>query len=95
MKNINLSQYDLKKLLRNPALIHKIQDNLVDLKGDSLFANAIRAGAISNPQGAIKMIADQYRDNPKLVVEIVGKETMEMIFEYEGMESEDDLKGLF
>ena len=95
MTKVNLSQYDLKKLLRNPGLIHKIQDNLVDLKGDSLFANAIRAGAISNPQEAIKMIREQYNDNPKLVAEIVGVETMKLIFEFEGVESVDDLEGIF
>jgi len=90
MKTLNtlpdLGNYDLKKLLRNPMTIHKIQDNLMALKGDSLMAEAIRVGANKNLRGCIKMIASQYGDNPELMTQIVGKESIALIAEYEGIE---------
>lgn len=81
---INLGQYDLKTMLRNPGLIHSIQDNLIELKGDSLMAEAIRNGAKKNIKSCIEMIVSQAKDNYPLMERIVGKENMELINEYEG-----------
>ena len=72
----NLGQYDLNKLLRNPALIHQIQDALLTLKDESLFAQSLRDNAKDKPGECVKMIVDQYRDNPPMIIKIVGKDTL-------------------
>jgi hypothetical protein len=95
MDKRNLGQYDLNKLLRNPMLIHRIQDNLLALKDESIFAQSLRDHAKNSPQECVKMIIDQYKDNPPLVTKIVGKETLNLIEEYEGITLADDLDNVF
>lgn len=95
MKNkTDLGKYDLNKLLRNPGLIHKIQDNLLALKHDSLFAEALIMGAKDTPKKCVQMIIDQYPNDPKLILEIVGKDTLKLIEEYECISLSDDLKNV-
>lgn len=89
--NVNLGKYDLNKLLRNPALIHRIQDNLLALKDDSLFADALRKGAKDTPDSCVKTIISQFRDNPPMITRIVGKETLKLIEEFSGTSFTDDL----
>lgn len=90
--NRNLGKYDLNKLLRNPALIHRIQDNLMALQGEGVFSQTLRDNARDKPRMCIKMIAEQYQTNEREIIEIVGKPTIELIQEYLGLTLADDLK---
>jgi nitrogen regulatory protein PII-like uncharacterized protein len=92
---INLGKYKLSQLLRNPAIIHLIQDNLQAIKEGGVLGEAYRNGATNNLNQCIKQIISDYRDNPKLVTEIVGINTLEMIEEFTGETLADDLKGIF
>lgn len=56
-----------------------IQQKLINLPGDSIFAIAVRAGAKENNASTIQMIKDQYFDNPGLVEKIIGKELINKI----------------
>ena len=92
MKNVNLGQYDLKQLLRDPSLIHRIEDKIADLKGDSLFVMSIRAsGSYKNTRQAMNEIIDQYRDNPKLTTQLIGRDLLDMIEEFDGITLADDI----
>jgi len=84
MKKIDLGKYDLKQILRNPALIHTIQDALGGLQGDDLLSMAIRRGATDDLAECLKMIVGGYEDNPSMLTEIVGIETLRQIEEYLG-----------
>lgn len=57
-----------------------LQDKLINLSGDSIFAIAVRAGAKENLASAIQMIKDQYIDNPVLVTKIIGEDLLTQIF---------------
>lgn len=94
MKNIDLGKYDLNELLRNPGLVHKIQDNLMSITDTGFVAISIKQIAKDDIKGCIKMIVDQYRDNPPMMIKIVGKETLKMIEEFEGITIADDLKDI-
>ena len=59
----------------------ELRQRLANLTGNSLFAQAIRIGAEIDLPGTVDMIRSQYNDNPELVTEIVGKDTIEMINE--------------
>ena len=59
----------------------ELRQRLANLTGNSLFAQAIRNGAEIDLPGTVDMIRSQYNDNPELVTEIVGKDTIEMINE--------------
>lgn len=91
---LDLGKYDLNQLLRNPGTIHRIQKNLSELKGDSLFAESMRQGAYTNISACIREIIEQYRDNSKLVIKIIGKETLALIEEFKGITLADDIKGI-
>lgn len=80
--SVNLGQYNLKRLLVNPMLIPKIQDALADIKEGGILGEAIRNGAYKNIAGTIKMILSQHKDNPGMITEIVGEDTLQMIDEY-------------
>jgi len=88
--NRNLGKYDLKKLLRNPATIHNIQDKLRELKGRDLLSEAYRNGA-NNPDKVIKQIISDYQDNPSLVIKIVGMDILNLIEEFECITLADDI----
>lgn len=90
--SIDLRKYDLKQLLRDPSLIHKIQDNLCKIEGDELLQVALRNGAVNKIQETIRTVIHTYRDNPKMAIRIVGKETLAMIEEFSGITLADDLK---
>lgn len=92
--NRNLGKYDLKHLLRNPMTIHKIQDALLALKDDSLFAQSLRDNAQDKPRQCVQMVCDQHADNPALVRQIVGDDVILMIEEYIGESLSDDLKNI-
>lgn len=92
MNNVNLGKYNLQAMLRNPALIHQIQDRLTAITEGGILGAAIQKGARDNIQGTIRMIVSQYRDNPKLLTEIVGAETLALIEEFTGQTLADDLK---
>lgn len=94
MKNIDLGKYDLNELLRNPGLVHKIQDNLMSITDTGFVAISIRQIAKDDIKGCIKMVIDQYRDNPKVMTRIVGTETLKLIEEFEGITLADDLKNI-
>ncbi len=94
--NIDLGKYDLNKLLRNPSLIHQIQDSLEELREDDLIITAIKRGAKENIVKCIEMIISQYKRNPKLMTDIIGTPTLQLIAEFEGVETIDDLpEGLY
>lgn len=93
--NRDLGKYNLNQLLRNPFLIHRIQDALLALKQDSLFAQSLRDNAKDKPDQCVKMIVDQYRDNPPMITKMIGKETLKLIEEYAGINLADDLENLF
>lgn len=59
-----------------------LQDKLINLSGDSIFAIAVRAGAKENLASTIQMIKDQYLDNPTLVVKIIGEDLLKEIFNH-------------
>jgi threonine dehydrogenase-like Zn-dependent dehydrogenase len=94
MKKVDLGKYDLTQLLRNPGLIHKIQDNLMTIKNESIIGGAIREIAKDDIKACIKMIVSQYYDNPKVMTEIVGRDTLNFIEEFEGITLADDLKDI-
>lgn len=71
--------------LRNPALIHKIQDVLVNIKGEGLLQQIVRNLAEENPAKAIELMHNCNTDNPRMAEEIVGKECIGWINEYFGI----------
>ncbi len=90
----NLGKYDLNRVLRNPMLIHVIQDELEALQGQSIMAAAIRWGAVDSLQDCLKMIVGQYRENPRLMTGIMGIDLLRKIEEYRGksfLESQNTL----
>lgn len=94
LKKIDLGKYDLNQLLRNPGLIHRIQDNLTAITDTGFVGISIKQMAKDDIKGCIKMIIDQYRDNPKVITKIVGKETLKLIEEFESITLADDLKDI-
>lgn len=92
--NRNLGRYNLKTLLRNPGLIHRIQDNFAANTHPGIFGQTLRDNAVSDIGGCIRMVADQYQDNSKLVTEVVGRETIKLMCEYLGIDLADDFKSL-
>lgn len=89
--NVDLGKYDLNQLLRNPGLVHSIQDALMKIEGDGAFTKIIREGAWTDINECIKMIVAQYPHNPKMIIKIVGKKTLEMIEEFAGVTLANDL----
>ena len=66
---------------RNPFLIHRIQDALTAIKGQDMMSEAIRAGAVKDIAGTVKMIREQVKDGDtrRRMANIVGEETMKLI----------------
>lgn len=93
-KKVDLGKYDLSQLLRNPGLVHSIQDALIAIPDLGFLSNTIKEGAKSNIEECIKMIVSQYGDNPQMITRIVGKKTLEMIEEFTGKTLADDLKNI-
>lgn len=56
-----------------------LQDKLINLHGDSIFAISIREGAKEDYQSCLKMIVDQASDNFALTEKIVGKNLLSEI----------------
>lgn len=92
MKKTDLGKYDLKQVLRNPGLIHQIQDNLCAMKGDGLLTSSLREGARTNIREAIKTIVDQYPVNPSYIKNVVGEDTLKLIEEFLGITLANDIK---
>lgn len=93
-KNIDLGKYDLNQLLRDPSLIHKIQDNLMKLNGEGMWIAGIRELANTNVKTCIKYIIEQYYAAPKNVKELIGRETLDLIEQFEGITLADDIKDI-
>lgn len=93
-RNINLNKYNLNKVLRNPGLIHSIQDNLMGIKEGGILGEAIRKAAKDTPNAAVKLVVECYRDNPRLMKELVGTKTLSDIEEYLCITLADDLEGV-
>ena len=91
---VDLGKYDLNQLLRDPSLVHKIQDALMEIKGDGLFTKTIREGAKTDIKECIRMLVQQYGCNPSEIKRIVGVETLAMIEEFTGETLADDLKNI-
>lgn len=91
---VDLSRYDLNEFPVNPMLIHKIQDGLSELKGEDMWTMAIKTGAQRNVKQVIKTIISAYQDNPPTVRELIGKEILGWIEEYEGITLADDIKNI-
>ncbi len=90
--NINLGKYDLNKLLRNPMLIHQIQDNLLSLNQMELLKSGILGAAIVSyakiaPAACISILSKAGRQE---VINLIGKPTMLLIDEYMGGQSQPD-----
>jgi adenine/guanine phosphoribosyltransferase-like PRPP-binding protein len=68
--------------LRNPMLIHKIQDNLCAVQGNTMMREIIRQGAVYDLSATIEMIRDQVREGHRVaIVDMIGETTMVMIDE--------------
>ena len=96
--NIDLGKYNLNKMLRNPMVIHRIQDNLLALDQMELLMNGgiIGAAIVSYskicPSVVVKILA---KENREQVTSLIGIDTMKLIDEYmEGEKDPDDLKDL-
>lgn len=59
--------------------ISEIQKELLALKDQSIFAEAIRMGAETDLIGTIKMIISQAKDNRALVSKIIGENLLSKI----------------
>lgn len=57
----------------------EIQKELLALKDQSIFAEAIRMGAETDLIGTIKMIISKARDNRSLVSKIIGEPLLKKI----------------
>lgn len=88
---LNLGKYNLNKVLRNPGLIHRIQDGLMELKGEDMVSLAFKRGAKNNIKQCIKSVVSAYHDNSEMILGIVGEKIMNWIWEHEGIETKDDL----
>ncbi len=91
MNKDNLGKYDLKQVLRNPGLIHRIQDGLQrleigrQLKEVDLLTTAIVAYRDNAPDALIKIL---HKEDRQKVTALIGKELMKDIDEY--MEGETE-----
>lgn len=65
--------------LRNPMDVHIIQDKLCELRGDSVWVQAVREGAVKNISSTIRMIKSQAKDNRSLVANMIGEELLTKI----------------
>ena len=61
-------------------LINQIQDKLRELPGQDILSIAYREGA-NNPDEVIGRILSDYEDNPRMVIETIGKDIMQLIEE--------------
>lgn len=59
--------------------MYEIQKELLALKDQSIFAEAIRIGAGTDLIGTIKMIISQAKDNRALVSKIIGENLLSKI----------------
>ena len=57
-----------------------IQNQLLTLEGDSVFASSIRMAAKNDLEGCLKMIREQAKDNQFLVEKIIGKQLLIQIY---------------
>lgn len=65
---------------RNPSTIHVIQDRLASINHDSIMADVIRSGSLTNIRQTLQMIKDQVRDGNRVaVVDIIGEQTLLLI----------------
>ncbi len=84
MRKIRLDQYDLRQLLRTPAIELIIVDELRAIPGQDLLSIAIRRGAVDSLQDCLKMIVGGYQDNPDMLTRIVGIDLLRKIEQYTG-----------
>lgn len=56
-----------------------IQGKLMTLPGDSVFAETIRANAVTDLKGCIKMVKDQARDARELLATVIGEDLLQHI----------------
>lgn len=64
---------------RNPAEVLIIQDELMDIKGGSIFADAVRIAAKNDLNGTLKMILSQAKDNRVVVAGVIGNRLLTQI----------------
>lgn len=64
------------------------------LKGEGIWITGIRDLAKDNVSNCIKYIVSQYYDNPKEVKKLIGRETLDLIEEFEGITLADDIKNV-
>lgn len=74
-----MSIEEIEKILRNPAEVHIIQDKLISLKGESIFAHSVRIGAKNDLNECLKMILSQAHDNRLLVSKLIGERLLKEI----------------
>jgi len=79
-------QASLNKMLRNPMLIHMIEDKLRSMTSTNFLAFSIKSylndGKIEE---AINCPVEVYQDNPKSVIATIGVETWKLICEYKNI----------
>lgn len=64
----------------NPMDIHKIQDALCAVQGDTMIREIMRNGAVYDLPATIQMIKDQCRDGHRVaIVDMVGESTVVLI----------------
>ena len=80
--SIRTTLANMSRDLRNPMTIHKIQDALCAVQGDTMMREIIRNGAVYDLNATIKMIRDQVKDGHRVIIaDIVGETTLLLIEE--------------
>ena len=67
----------------NPMTKHIIQDKLAAIKGGDFLSGVIRRAAMEDFDGCLNLVLEGYKDNPQMMKEILGKELLVEIGNYE------------
>lgn len=77
---------NLNLTLRNPFLIHRIDDLLREVPTTSFLGLQIASGmALNRPRMVIADLTQQMLDNREGVERVIGRKLMELIDEYNGL----------
>ena len=66
----------------NMTLLQTISDRLRSIPDKSIFAEAIRNGVDSDPEGVMVMIVDQASDNRPALNKIIGRPLLLVVIDY-------------
>ncbi len=82
--NYGKSLDSLNRELRNPMLVHKIQDAILAIESESILAISFKKSAKENIGGCIASVYTAYEDNSFLICQLLGKEIINLISEFTG-----------